>query len=105
MNLISYRYFYIVLLLFLPLFLFGQYKDRQQKRETIKQPLKCPTHAFQLVWYDEFNGHSLDTTTWQTSYGNPPPWDRTLPRSKCGTELQIYTDTNFKVTKVRLKFL
>ena len=95
----------LLFILFLPLILFSQYKNNQQKREKIRQPIKCPTGSYELVWQDEFEGNQLDTNYWRTTYGSPKPWDCTLPRGECGTELQIYQANNVQVNKGTLKLI
>ena len=95
----------LIYLLTLPMFLFGQYSDRRQKRERLRQPISCHTGEYQLIWQDEFNGERLDTSVWRTSYGNPKPWDCTLPRNKCGTELQCYHPDNVEVSNGSLKLI
>jgi len=88
-----------------PIFLYGQYQDRQQRKERLKSPIVCPATPYELVWQDEFSGTTLDTTYWRTSYGNPPPWDCTLPRGECGTELQVYRPENVVVNNGTLKLI
>jgi len=89
--------------LLLPSFLYGQYKERQQKRERIERPLHLPTGAYQLIFQEDFEESRLDTAIWRTAYGNPKPWDCTLPRKACGTELQIYRPDNLEVSDGTLK--
>ena len=92
-----------IIILCLPFLLFSQYKNNQQKREKIQEPIKCPTGSYELVWQDEFEGNQLDTNYWQTNYSSPKPWDCTLPRLECGTELQIYQAKNVQVSNGTLK--
>jgi len=99
------RFITFLYLFFLPMVLFGQYSDRRQKKEKLRKPLTCSRGDYQLYWQDEFNGDSLDTSTWRTSYGNPKPWDCTLPRKKCGTELQFYHPDNVEVSNGTLKLI
>jgi len=98
-----YRITIITYLSILPIMLFGQYSDRRQKREKLRKPLICSTGDYQIIFQDDFTGDTLDTSIWRTSYGNPKPWDCTLPRKKCGTELQFYHPDNVKVSNGTLK--
>lgn len=92
-------------MLLFPAFLYSQYKERQQRREIIAHPFPQPKGKYQLIFEDEFTGDRLDTTVWRRSYGNPKPWDSTLPRKECSTELQYYHPDNVMVTDGTLKLI
>ena len=100
-----FRFFFHSFFYVLPSFLYSQYQERKQRKEVITTPIKCATAPYELVWQDEFNGMGLDTTYWQTAYGNPKPWDCTLPRATCGTELQVYRPENVVVSDGTLKLI
>lgn len=95
----------LLLYILLPFSLFSQYKDRQQKREKLKQAIALSTDSFQLIFQEEFIGNLLDTSIWRTSYGNPKPWDCTLPRDNCTTEPQFYHPNNLEVSEGTLKIV
>lgn len=99
------NYVLLILLFISPNLLYSQYKNRQQKREKIQTPINCPQGEYQLLWQDDFNGSQLDTSIWRTAYGNPKPWDCTLPRKECGTELQLYQADNVIVSNGTLKLV
>ena len=99
------RYLLLIGCLALPIFGFGQYKDRQQKRERLSAPVILSTQPYQLYFQEEFDGNQLDTSIWRTSYGNPKPWDCTLPRKNCSTELQFYHPNNVVVSDGTLKLI
>lgn len=98
-------YILLIILCTFPHLLYSQYKNRQQKREKIQKVINCPQGKYQLFWQDEFDGSELDTTIWRTTYGNPKPWDCTLPRKECGTELQLYQTDNVIVSNGTLKLI
>lgn len=100
-----FTYILLILLWITPSLLYSQYKDRQQKREKIRAVIPCPQGEYQLVWHDEFEGSQLDTSIWRTAYGNPKPWDCTLPRKECGTELQLYQASNVVLSDGTLKLI
>ena len=100
-----FTYILLILLWITPSLLYSQYKDRQQKREKIRAVIPCPQGEYQLVWHDEFEGSQLDTSIWRTAYGNPKPWDCTLPRKECGTELQLYQANNVALSEGTLKLI
>ena len=55
--------------------------------------LACNQIQYELIWSDEFNGNSIDSTNWKINRGNGCP-------SLCGfgnNELQTYTDQNNNV--------
>lgn len=101
----QYVYLLLIILWIAPNLLFSQYKNRQQKREKLQKRITCPQGEYQLLWKDEFNGSQLDTTIWRTAYGNPKPWDCTLPRKECGTELQVYQADNVVISDGTLKLI
>ena len=101
----QFTYMLLIILWISPSLLYSQYKNRQQKREKIKKSINCSEGEYQLYWQDEFDGTQLDTSIWRTAYGNPKPWDCTLPRKECGTELQLYRDKNVVVSNGSLKLI
>ncbi len=99
------RCLFLIGCLTLPLLGLGQYKDRQQKKERLPAPITLPAKQYQLYFQEEFEEAQLDTNIWRTSYGNPQPWDRTLPRKNCRTELQCYHPNNIEVSGGTLKLI
>lgn len=51
-----------------------------------------------LVFEDEFNGTTIDTTNWFTNSSSPKPYDRVLPRGNCDfSNAAIMTEENILV--------
>lgn len=67
-------------------------------------PISCPTSEWKLVFYDEFNGSSLDLNKWVTYYPYAPNGNCAFCRTH-GDEGQIYLDENVVVSDGKLKLI
>ena len=70
--------------------------------------VECSDENWKLIFYDEFNGTSLDLTKWRTTYPYGPPGDRLHGYDEDSQEFleaQVYLDENVVVQNGYLRLI